>query len=59
MPWGAADTPPPNIDRRFVFTRSDGSQVLVVVEGDTNVCSMAERPEPQAVWGPPIEGVER
>ena len=42
-----------------VFTRPDGSQILVSVYSDletgASVMTVAERPEPGATWGPPID----
>lgn len=43
-----------------VFTREDGSQILVSIYGPemetgATVMTVAERPEPGATWGPPID----
>jgi hypothetical protein len=38
-----------------VFTRPDGSQVLVILWEDGKA-TLAERPDSSAIWGPPLDG---
>lgn len=45
------------MSRTFVATREDGSQILVAVSAGG--AHIAERPNPWATWGPPLDVEER
>jgi hypothetical protein len=54
------DHRPPSGDHPWVylFQRPDGSQILVHIY-EPNDTELAERPNSEASWGPPIPGARR